>query len=230
MVLVPAGTFVMGARDDREDNGPAHEVYLDAFWIDMYEVTVGEYKEFLRSFSREEYQPREPYGSMPPHYFTAPHYEAYPMVNLSWFAAQAYCAWKGKRLPTEAEWEKAARGTDGRIWPWGHEFQPESANVAGMRDGYLYTAPVGTYPAGKSPYGVYDLAGNVLEWVGDWYDARYYAGSPARNPPGPSEGTLRVVRGGSWFTDAWFARAIHRNHAYPEARDNGLGFRCARSP
>jgi sulfatase modifying factor 1 len=230
MVWIPAGPFVMGARDDQEDNGPPHTVDLDGFWIDKYEVTVGEYQAFLRHFPQPDYQPRQPYGSMPPQYFSSPDYQRYPMVNVSWFAAQAYCAWKGKRLPTEAEWEKAARGTDGRIWPWGHTFGPEHANVAGVRDGYAYTAPVGSYPAGKSPYGVYDLAGNVWEWVADWFDAQYYARSPARNPTGPPEGTLRVVRGGCWFADEQFARATYRNHAYPEARDNSLGFRCARSP
>jgi formylglycine-generating enzyme required for sulfatase activity len=230
MVRIPAGLFVMGAADDREDNGPPHTVYLDAFWLDRYEVTVGEYRKFLRRFPQPEHQPREPYGSMPPQCFTSPHYQTYPMVNVPWLAAQAYCAWKGKRLPTEAEWEKAARGSDGRIWPWGDVFGPERANVAGLRDGYLYTAPVGTYPAGRSPYGVDDLAGNVWECVADWYDPQRYARSPARNPTGPAQGTLRVVRGGCWFADERFARATFRNHAYPEARDNCLGFRCARSP
>ncbi len=246
MVFVPVGSFKMGsAYDDKEayqSEMPVHDVILDAFWIDRTEVTTGMYTKcvdagacevpniagqpIVTSRTRSEY-----YGN--------PEYANYPVIYVNWYQATDYCSWTGKRLPTEAEWEKAARGTDGRKYPWGN------ANISGKRlnyadrntdfqwtialfdDGYADTAPVGNYPDGASPYGALDMAGNVWEWVSDWFADDYYKNSPTENPAGPADGDYKVLRGGSWQNSNFGIRPTMRSRINPNISYGYVGFRCA---
>ena len=228
MVLVSSGEFLMG--NQAEEDAPPHRVYLDAFYIDRHEVTNGRYLKFVESTRHRA-----------PQHVVDPQYDLWagttlsqgvadlPVVNVDWFDAAAYCRWAGKRLPTEAEWEKAARGTDSRLYPWGNE-APSLARLNFSRrwQGAHTLQPVGNYEAGNSPYGAQDMAGNVWEWVGDWYDAGSYAAGPARNPQGPSSGSSKILRGGSWTNSADSVRATHRREEDPDMRNSDSGFRCAR--
>jgi formylglycine-generating enzyme required for sulfatase activity len=225
LVFVPAGEFTMGSDDGGSDERPAHTVYLDAFAIDRTEVTNAQYARCVQAGACRPPDPSR--SSTRADYFADPRYADYPVIYVSWDDARAYCAWAGRRLPTEAEWEKAARGTDGRTYPWGDEWDASKANTdeAGPGD----TTPVGAYPQGASPYGALDMAGNVWEWVADWYGANYYRESPGENPLGPASGAYRVVRGGSWNNYQWLARAAIRGRNTPGNRDDDVGFRCARS-
>jgi eukaryotic-like serine/threonine-protein kinase len=258
MLRVPAGEFVMGSNTGADSEKPEHTVYLDAFWIDQTEVTNAMFQKFAdatgyrtdtektgsgRVFDLttkkwtetkgvDWLHPRGPVSSQsgPDH----------PIVQISWNDAAAYCAWAGRRLPTEAEWEKAARGSDRRTYPWGN--QPVAGNLLNFADrtleinaadknvddSYQFTAPVGHYPAGASPYGAFDMAGNVWEWVADWYDETYYASSPAKNPTGPASGTARVMRGGSWDVDALWVTTTRRGGYDLYHGSSNIGFRCAR--
>ena len=221
MVYVPAGEFVMGSREGEgySEEHPQRRVYLDGYWMDKTEVTVGEYRRFCGATGRS--MPKAPKWGWQ---------ESHPMVNVSWNEASAYAQWAGKRLPTEAEWEKAARGADGRKYPWGNQ-EPGSSrcNLDGRGDGHEYTAPVGSFPSGSSPYGCMDMAGNVWEWCADWYDPNYYKNGPTRNPKGPNSGESRVVRGGSWYYYSRLVRCAYRFSSRPPFRSyDFLGFRCAR--
>jgi formylglycine-generating enzyme required for sulfatase activity len=265
MLYVPAGEFEMGSTSGDGDEKPMHTVYLDAYWMDETEVTNGMFVEFLNdnlgiiSVSGEavNYDGKQIYdlvctgcagwtdriewnGSR---FSVISGYADHPAALVTWYGAQGYCDWAGVRMPTEAEWEKAARGTDGRMYPWGDGFDCKRGNFddetsiddyvvpggAGC-DGYDRTSPVGSFASGKSPYGLYDMAGNVLEWVADWYDSGYYANSPSRNPSGPSSGEYRVLRGGSWYGFGVDVRSAVRVRNDPSFAFFLAGFRCSRSP
>jgi formylglycine-generating enzyme required for sulfatase activity len=225
MVLIAAGEFMMGAADGDSDEQPAHRVRLDAYYLDVYEVTTALFGKFMQAAGHAEpsYWPllRQISG------------DDRPVMGVDWNDADAYCRYYGKRLPTEAEWEKAARGTDGRTYPWGNKEPTNTLANFGQQwapniNYYIdRIVPVGRYEGGKSPYGVHDMAGNVSEWTADWYDKRYYAGSPADNPRGASGGSQKVLRGGSWGNDPQHVRATYRHNAPPSNRNARFGFRCA---
>ena len=228
MVFVPAGEFIMGSPEGEgeDDEHPQRTVYLDAFYIGKYEVTNAEYKECVDAGACDP--PSESWSSTRDPYYGNPEYDNYPVIHVSWYDAQAYCEWKGQRLPTEAEWEKAARGTDGREYPWDNEFGKNKCNTS--ESGINDTTEVGSYPDGVSPYGAMDMAGNVWEWVADWQDGDYYSKATERNPPGPDSGEYRVLRGGSWSDDQGFARCSFRLGYVPNLRNDHFGFRVAASP
>jgi len=235
MVLIPAGELVMGCNERvdsecDEDEKPYHEVYLDEYRIDRHEVTVKNYRKCV-DFG----------GCAEPGVFSDCNWRSsgrdeYPVNCVSWHQANDYCQWAGKRLPTEAEWEKAARGTDGRRYPWGNG--PASCSLAVFDSGSIAgcgkesTWPVCTKEAGNSPYGLCDMAGNVSEWVADWYGSDFYSSSARWNPGGPSSGEAKVLRGGSWNSGERGLRPSNRRESAPAStmRYNNVGFRCAVSP
>jgi formylglycine-generating enzyme required for sulfatase activity len=246
---IPAGEFVMGSDSGRSDERPQRSVYLDAFEIDRFEVSNSQYRRFLQTTERAAppYWPGDEY----------PIEQAdYPVVGVSWEDADAYCRWIGKRLPTEAEWEKACRGNDGRRYPWGDEWDPSRANVeaaapqpwpiawseawkflqtSSNETGKRSLKPVGSYPGGASVYGVFDLAGNASEWVWDWYNWSNYQSLSAQNPRVMGPPWNHCLRGSPWFdpygSTSWvqeMSRCSARNSSH-ETRDPRVGFRCARS-
>jgi formylglycine-generating enzyme required for sulfatase activity len=219
LIYIPAGEFTMGDDDSYKDERPSHKVFLDAYFIDKTEVTNGMYNRCLDNLGCTI--PLMGY----PTFFVEPDYANLPVVHISFAQAEAYCKWAGRRLPTEAEWEKAARGDDERLFPWGkEEIDCIHANFKGCMENPVN---VGSYPAGASPYGVLDMAGNVFEWVADWYGETYYSNSPYQNPKGPDGGDGRVLRGGAFNYSSRFARTTNRLKAYPEHRAANNGFRCA---
>ena len=241
MVLIPAGWFLMGS-DKKMDRlaylpeMPQRRVYLDAYEIDKFEVTTVQFLKFVLAMDRSplidwRYDGGNFQETMVNH----------PVMHVSWFDAEAYCAWAGKRLPTEAEWEKAARGEDGRIYPWGN--QPAGLSRANFGRGglsgpvrdrperlmlYPPIISVDKYENALGPYGLYQMVGNVAEWVADWYDKDYYKTAPEKNPTGPEKGTQRSFRGGGWIDSTPSVRAAQRNGTDPNTKMNWLGFRCAR--
>ncbi len=229
MVLdyVPEGNFSMGSADSDgmayPDEKPQHTVFLDAFWIDQTEVTNAEYAACVKAKACK--QPRRVSSNVHDLYYGNATFADYPVIDVTWNDAVAYCQWAGRRLPTEAEWEKAARGTDGRIYPWGNN--PPDGNLLNFNNLIHDVTKTGSYPSGASPYGALDMAGNVWEWVADWYGIDYYAHSPERNPAGPADGTLRVLRGGSWTYDPAGVRAAYRFQKDPTFFSYEIGFRCA---
>ncbi len=224
MALVPAGEFLMGSN--AEADSPEHPVHLDSFYMDKFEMTNARYAKFLEDTKRN-----------PPFFWDEirlPGEGDRPVIGVDWHDADAYCTWAGKRVPTEAEWEKAARGTDGRRYAWGND-EPSSLmanyNWDGKRtwQGLSTISPVGSYEAGKSPYGMYDLTGNLWEWVFDWYDATYYRLSAKENPTGPAKGTMKSLRGGAWLTLGQRSPVTRRNFEPSMNRQLYLGFRCVQS-
>lgn len=235
MVLIPAGPFTMGSNDGLPNERPEHTVTLDAYYIDLYEVTLGLYRKFLEATKH----------AAPPTWDdeAALTVGDRPAIGMKWADALAYCKWAGKRLPTEAEWEKAARGTDGRRYPWGH-MQPfvdianynrglwvsETITLMGVTSGLEgMSVRHGLKEGGKSPYGLTHMAGNAAEWVADWYERDYYQKSPDKNPTGPTNGDKHVLRGGSWADLPTALRVTARFSAEPEFEDRTIGFRCAMS-
>jgi formylglycine-generating enzyme required for sulfatase activity len=227
MDWIPPGIFIRGSRSGEGDTDemPQSAVYVSAFYIDQYEITNGQYQQFVKAtqFSK----PFIPFFEDEITKITAPELSA---VGVSWDGAVAYCKWVDKRLPTEAEWEKAARWEDGRRWSWGNADELGRANLAGEDDGSRYTAPPGRFTAGRSPYGPYDMVGNVNEWVADWYEEDYYGKAPEQNPTGPEKSRNKVFRGGSWNDLSQNARAAKRYATVPHRTDAIIGFRCAMSP
>ena len=226
LMYVPEGEFTMGSDTGFLPEKPAHTIYLDAFWIDQTEVTNEQYANcvsnggctppsYVSSNSRDSY-----YGNS--------QFNDYPVIHVNWNQAKAYCEWAGRRLPTEAEWEKAARGIDERTYPWGNT--PPNENLLNFNNNIDDTTPVGNYPSGISPYGAYDMAGNVYEWVADWYAESYYEDSSTSNPLGPNLGQSRVIRGGLWGRVGYNnVHSAFRYHAGLSYFNSILGFRCARS-
>ena len=241
MVLIPAGPFLIGS-DKKTDKlaylpeTPQRTVHLDAYEIDRFEVTTVQFLKFVLATNRSplidwRYDGGNFQETMANH----------PVMHVSWFDADEYCRWAGKRLPTEAEWEKAARGEDGRIYPWGN--QPAGLSRANFGRGdlsgpvrdrperlmlYPPIISVDKYENAVSPYGVFQLSGNVAEWVADWYDKDYYKAAPEKNPRGPEKGTQRAFRGGGWIDSTPSVRAAQRNGTEPNTKMNWMGFRCAR--
>ena len=241
-VLVPAGEFLMGSEPGKDPffwgaEGPEHTVYLDKYWIyrtevtnEMYQLCVEDQKcprpQYLYSVDAEDY-----YGN--------PEYDDYPVIHVTFTHAQSYCNWAGGKLPSEAQWEKAARGSEGYMFPWGDD--PPDVDLVNLcdsscargserenhfSDGYPGTSPVGSFPNGASPYGALDMAGNVWEWTFDYFQSTYYSISPNENPKGPATGTTRTIRGGSWFNPTSGVRAAARTSLTPQKILDTLGFRC----
>jgi formylglycine-generating enzyme required for sulfatase activity len=237
---VPAGSFTMGSPEDegQEEEHPQHTVYLDPFWIDQTEVTNAQYRRCMEAgFCRVPQC--EPWDPQPTYFDKA--LSDHAVACVSWFDAARYCEWAGGRLPSEAEWEMAARGPQSTTFPWGDEFDGARLNFCDLSceyrpegaefdDGQSKDAPVGSYPSGASPYGALDMAGNVWEWANDWMDNSYYARSPLWNPVGPDSGGFKAARGGGWGNSAEEVRAAYRLGVPPERAWETVGFRCAASP
>lgn len=227
LVYVPDGTFTMGYfGSDQGDERPEHQVYLDAYWIDKTEVTNAMYARCVAN--KKCNSPQSLKSNTRKKYYGNPEFDDFPVIYVSWEDAKKYCEWVGRDLPTEAQWEKAARGPDGRLYPWGNT-QPKNTLLNYLRSGIKDTSKVGSYPDGASIYGALDMAGNVYEWVNDWYSSVYYQSSPSENPLGPISGTFRVARGGAWGYDAEYARSSYRNRYTPDRSFFSYGFRCALS-
>ena len=232
LVYVPAGEFIMGSNNGESNEKPVHTVEVDAFWIDKTEVTVRMYKLCVEASVCKELINK--WSSTRLGYYGNAGFDNFPVIYVDWEMAKTFCEWVNRRLPTEAEWEKAARGTNGRTYPWGAEISCSLANYWDGYDGCINdTTEVGTYLDGASIYGALDMAGNVWEYVNDWYSETYYSNSPLSNPSGPESGRYRIVRGGSWFDGKDVVRSSFRGYVTPAGGDysatDNQGFRCSMS-
>jgi formylglycine-generating enzyme required for sulfatase activity len=258
MVLIPEGPFIRGSPDGQgdEDEHPQRTIRLRPFALDRHEVTNRRYQAFLKATKH-----RVPEHCCDPSYNLwrgtdiAPALLDHPVVNVDWFDAEAFCKWVGKRLPTEAEWEKAARGSEGRLYPWGNGWDRTKVNGVAYWAGQefnsqeeakvwwgeggveiiekrgtqgMLTLPVTALEQGATPTGLMHMAGNVWEWVADWYDPKYYTAAPEQNPQGPENGEYKVLRGGSWLNQHHLLRATARDGSRSTMRNHGTGFRCAK--
>jgi len=229
MSLIPAGEFLMGSAEGvgRSDEHPQHKVYLDSFWMDQHEVTLGDFEKYLAANPRQHptilgWNDRKPrHGMM-----------RRPIIGLTWKRCLNYCTWQGKRLPTEAEWERVAGGSEHRTYPWG-EALPDLSRANYARCCFINKGEVlhevGSLISGKTPEGVFDMAGNIAEWVFDWYDLHYYDVSPYRNPEGPQTGKYHTVRGGAWNSLPDYMRNARRYGENDSKDFYGIGCRCAKS-
>ena len=229
MVLIPEGEFTMGNPDEsaRSDERPAHPVYLDAFYIDRFEATGKDFEAYMDDQPKVHPTITGWYDRK-----VRPDMAKRPVFGLTWKRCRDYCVWAGKRLPTEAEWERSAEGVQSRIYPWGNEApNPDKANFGRccfVMKGLVFTV-VGSLKAGSTPNQIFDMAGNVAEWVSDWYDKNYYKVSPRKNPQGPNKGKYHTIRGGAWNSLPGYLRSNAR-YGYDDAKDfYGIGCRCARS-
>lgn len=239
MVYIPAGDFQMGSRGGEDDERPVHQVQVDAFWIDQFEITNSAFERFVLETGYQTDAEKTGGGSLWQNSqwnrvaglnWRQPNSANegiatimdHPVVQVSWNDALAYCQWAGGRLPSEAEWELAAIGTTGRKYPWGNQLDSTRLNASGQG-----TVHVGSYETGKSPCGAYDMAGNVWEWVNDWYQSDYYSSSPVTNPKGPKTGTQKVLRGGAFDPSGGDSRSADRGALPPGSQGNTIGFRCA---
>ena len=238
IIHIPAGEFIMGTNSEEANNDrkPTHTVYVDEYYIDKCEVTNAQYEEFILAggYQHKTFWTEVGWDFIQKNQISTPLKYGrnsvstepdQPVIGVSWYEANAYATWAGKRLPTEAEWEKAARGTDRRIYPWGNKmvfsklkYFPHSAKLL----------TVGSFPAGASSYGVMDMAGSLWEWTADWYGATYYAQSPEKNPKGPDDGEYRVLRGGGWDSIRLQLQCTYRYYDKENRRTYNIGFRCAK--
>tara|TARA_Y100001960_G_C14697857_1_gene839961 strand:- start:491 stop:1390 length:900 start_codon:yes stop_codon:yes gene_type:complete len=249
LVFIPSGTFEIGSIKGDRDEKPKRQIYVNSFWIDQHELTVSRFARFViqtrhkttaekngwswvwdstlkkgRGWWRKEkgISWKNPKG-ISSDWKKIPDQ---PVSQVSWFDANAYCKWAGRELPTEAQWEKAARGNDGRTFPWGNQLDSKKANLKGKKDGFSGVSPVGSFPKGASVFGVLDMSGNVWEWVADWYDSTHYKRIKLTNPLGPKKGKKKVIRGASWGSKLLWSRVSNRYSRNRDYRNNKIGFRC----
>jgi formylglycine-generating enzyme required for sulfatase activity len=223
MIPISAGEFMMGSDDGGPNEQPVRRVFLDPYKINQFEITQFQYEAFIKATGHRRALSRYVQNIVQFNDINQ------PAIYVSWLDAEAFCKWRGARLPTEAEWEKAAKGNLQQDWPWGKTPSSAFGNFLGKEDGYTYTAAVGSFKMDHSPYGIYDTAGNTQEWTADWYDELYYKMAPNKNPKGPSMGDVKVLRGGSWNDSQLSGRITARMKMVPDYRDTTVGFRCADS-